>query len=88
MYDNLIVEPITGHEEVDGLVLPQQAEQKPQLGKVLVVGDGRLLENGVTVPMRVKVGATILFNQYSTTSFMVKDVEYLILREEDIIGIL
>lgn|SRR3990167_7422208 len=87
IYDNIIIEPIKETEAVGDLVLPQGYEDKPQLGTVIKVGEGRLMENGIIVPFNVKIGDVILFNKYSTTQFLLKGKEYLVLRSEDIIAI-
>ena len=71
----------------NGLAKPQQYEDKPQLGKVIKVGDRRLQEDGTIIPLKVKLKDIVLFNKYSTTEFSLSNIEYLILREEDVIGI-
>ena len=88
LYDNIIVLPLRGHEKVGNLILPDNAENKPQLGKVIACGEGRVLDNGEVIPMPAKKGQVLLFNKYSATTFAIKDVEYLVIRVEDIIAIL
>ncbi len=88
LYDNLIILPWKENEELSsGLILSTSYEEKPQLGEVIKIGEGRLLDNGTLVPLKVKVGDVILFNKYSSTEFVIDNVKYLILREEDIIAI-
>ena len=71
-----------------GIIIPDTAKEKPQQGKVVAVGDGKLLDNGTRVTPAVKAGEKVLFGKYSGTEVKFDGVEYLILREEDILGIL
>jgi len=90
--DRVVVEPL--EEEVQTfaggqLVLPDTAKEKPQQGKVLAVGPGRLDEDGKRIPMEVKVGDTIVFAKYSGTTFKTREgKEILFMRESDILAIL
>ena len=71
-----------------GIVLPDGATEKPVQGEVLAVGNGKILSNGETRPLDVKVGDTILFGKYSGTEVKLGDEEYLVMREEDIMGVI
>jgi len=71
-----------------GLYLPETAKEKPVEGTVLAVGDGRLTEEGKTLPLQVKVGDRIIFGKYSGTEIKLDGEERLILREDDVLGIL
>ena len=71
-----------------GIVLPETAKEKPQKGKVLSVGAGDRDDKGNRIAMDVKVGDTVLFAKYGGTAYKVDDVEYLILSEKDILGII
>jgi len=71
-----------------GLYIPDTAKEKPQKGEVVAVGPGRITEDGKLQKVDVKVGDTILFDKYSGSKITMENVEYLILREEDILGIL
>ncbi len=71
-----------------GIVLPGSATEKPNRGEVLAAGNGRILENGDVRPMDVKVGDTVLFGQYSGTAVKVDGEELLMMREEDIMGVI
>lgn len=71
-----------------GIVLPDTAKEKPQEGEVIAVGTGRLLENGQRVPIDLKVGDKILFSKYAGNEVKIDDVEYLIMREADILGVI
>jgi chaperonin GroES len=90
--DRLVVEPLEKEQETFAggqLVLPDTAKEKPQQGKVLAVGPGRLDEDGKRIPMEVKVGDTIVYAKYSGTSFKTEDgKEILFMRESDVLAIL
>ncbi|MCX5717225.1 MAG: co-chaperone GroES [Nitrospirae bacterium] len=70
-----------------GLYIPDAAKEKPQKGTVMAVGTGRITEDGKRQPMEVKVGDTILFDKYSGSKIKMENEEYLIIKEEDILGI-
>ncbi|MFO7168559.1 MAG: co-chaperone GroES [Chloroflexota bacterium] len=88
--DRVVVKPVEREEKTKGgIYLPDTAtKERPMEGTVLAVGEGRLDENGKRVPMHVKVGDKVLFAKYSGTEYKVDDVEYLILSEKDILGII
>ena len=71
-----------------GIVLPDNAQEKPIEGEVIAVGKGKILENGGVRPMDVKAGDTVLFGKYSGTEVKIGGEELLVLREEDIMGVL
>jgi chaperonin GroES len=85
--DRVVVEP-QKQEQVtaSGIVLPEQAKEKPVQGKVIAVGRGKI-ENGKTIPLDVKVGDTMYFNKYAGTEVKIDGKEYLIMRESDILAI-
>lgn len=86
--DRVLVKPLeTGEKTKGGIVLPDTAKEKPQEGKVVAVGKGRVLENGKTIPLEVKKGNKILFSKYSGAEVKVAGEELLIMREEDILAI-
>jgi len=70
-----------------GLYIPDTAKEKSQKGQVVAVGPGKVTEDGKLQPVSVKVGDTVLFDKYSGSKVTMDDVEYLIIREEDILGI-
>ena len=70
-----------------GIILPDTAKEKPQEGKIIAVGKGRLLEDGTVRPLEVKAGDTVLFTKYSGTEVNHEEKEFLILREEDILAV-
>lgn len=71
-----------------GIVLPDTAKEKPQKGKVIAAGPGKMLDNGERAKMEVKEGDNVLFSKYSGTEVKVDDKEYLVVRESDILAIL
>ncbi len=85
--DRIVVEAIAKDETTaSGIVLPESAKEKPQEGKVVAVGSGRF-ENGERIALEVQVGDRILFSKYGGTEVKLKEKEYLIMRESDILGI-
>lgn len=86
LYDNVLVESLM-QEEVDeetGIVRPQNYEDKPEIGTVLSIGKGRLLDDGVIVPLDVKVGDIVYFNKYSSVKVRLDTRDFFLIREEDI----
>ena len=71
-----------------GIVIPDTAKEKPVRGKVLAIGKGKLLDNGDLRPLDVQVGNIVLFGKYAGTEVKIADQDYLVLREEDILGVL
>jgi chaperonin GroES len=71
-----------------GLYIPDTAKEKPQKGEIVAVGAGKITDDGKLQPVAVKVGDVVLFDKYSGSKVTMDDVEYLIIREEDILGIL
>jgi chaperonin GroES len=88
--DRVVVKPVEREEKTKGgIYLPDTAsKERPMEGTVLAVGEGRVDDNGKRVPMHVKAGDKVLFAKYSGTEYKVDDVEYLILAEKDILGII
>lgn len=88
LQDRILVKRIEEEEKTKGgIIIPDAAKEKPQEGKVVAVGDGKVLENGTKAPLTVKVGDKILFGKYSGTEIKVDGEEHLILREDDVLGI-
>jgi len=89
LHDRVVVERLEAEEKTaSGIVLPGAAAEKPDTGIVLAIGDGKILDNGTKVAMNVKVGDKILFGKYSGQAVKLDGKEYLVMREEDIFGIL
>ena len=88
--DRVVIKPADREEKTKGgIFLPDTAnKERPMEGTVLAVGAGRLDDNGRHVPMHVKAGDKVLFAKYSGTEYKVEDVEYLILTEKDILGVI
>lgn len=88
--DRVVVKPVEREEKTKGgIYLPDTAsKERPMEGTVLAVGEGRIDDNGKRIPMNVKTGDRVIFAKYSGTEFKVDDVEYLILSEKDILGII
>lgn len=85
--DRVVVAPLSAEEKTaGGIVLPDAAKEKPQRGKVLAVGPGRLLDSGERCPVAVKVGDEVLFSKYGGTEIEVDKKEVKILRESDILA--
>ena len=86
--DRVVVKALENEEKTkSGIVLPDTAKEKPQQGKVLAVGTGRVLDNGTRIALDVKVGDRILFSKYGGTEVKLDGEELLILSERDILGI-
>ena len=89
LYDRIVVKRIEEKETMQGgLYIPDSAKEKPQEGEVLAVGKGKRLEDGKLVPLDVQVGDRILFGKYSGSEIKLDGQEYLIMREDDVFGIL
>ena len=86
--DRIIIELVEVEETTSfGIVLPDSAKEKPQTGKIVAVGTGRVLDNGTRVELDVKVGDEILFSKFAGTEVKYDGTEYLILRESDILAV-
>ena len=86
--DRIVVKPSEAEERTkSGLVLPDTAKEKPQEGKVIAVGSGRLLDEGAVKPLEVKNGDRVLYGKYAGTEVSIEGEDYLILREEDILAV-
>ncbi len=87
--DRIIVRRTEEQEQMrGGLYIPDTAKEKPQEGEVLAVGNGKLLETGQRIAIDLKVGDRVLFGKYSGTEIKLDDQEFLILREDDILGVI
>ena len=86
--ERVLVEPITEEEQTKGgIIIPDTAKEKPQQGKVIAVGTGKIDDNGKKVPFNVKKGDTVLMPQYGGQTVKLDDKEYQIMREDDILAI-
>ena len=88
LYDRVLVEVLEAEEITKGgIVLPGTAQEKPQQGKIVAVGTGRVAEDGKVTPLAVKEGDTVLYGKYSGTELNLDDRSLLMMKEEDILGI-
>ncbi len=89
LQDRVLIKRVDPEEEVRGsIVIPDTAKEKPQEGEVVAVGEGKTLDSGTRVEMSVKPGDRILFGKYAGSEVKIDDVEYLIMREDEVLGIL
>ncbi len=88
LHDNILVERLEQEMKKGGIIIPDTAKEKPQQGKVIATGDGRRDEKGNRIPLEVKKGDIILFGKYSGNEIKLEENEYLIMREDDVLGII
>jgi chaperonin GroES len=89
LYDRIVVKRVEEQQQMQGgLYIPDTAKEKPQEGEVVAVGKGKRLEDGKVVPLDVEVGNRILFGKYSGSDIKIDGEEYLIMREDEVLGIL
>ncbi len=89
LHDRVLVQRVEPAEKRrGGILIPDTAKEKPQEGKVVEVGSGRVLENGDVVPLAVKAGDRVLFAKYAGDDIRIGDEEYLVMNEEDILAII
>jgi len=89
LHDRIVVERLEEKEvKKGGIIIPDTAKEKPQEGKVIAVGNGKVNDDGKKVPLDVKAGDKILFGKYSGSEVKIDDKEFLIMREEDVLAIL
>jgi chaperonin GroES len=89
LHDRIIVKRIEeGEQVVGGIIIPDTAKEKPQQGKVVAVGAGKIDDKGKRVPLDVKDGDTILFGKYSGQEIKLDGEEFLIMREDEVLGVI
>jgi chaperonin GroES len=89
LYDRIIVKRIDQQKQTaSGIVIPDSAAEKPEQGDVIAVGNGRLLQDGSIRPLQVQTGDRVLFGKYTGQTVKVDDEELLVLREEEVLGII
>jgi chaperonin GroES len=89
LHDRILIKRMEEQEvRRGGIIIPDTAKEKPQEGKVVAVGNGKVLDDGKRLPLDVKAGDKILFGKYSGNEVKIEDEEYLIIREEDVLAIL
>lgn len=88
LHDRVLVKPSEAKETMKGgIIIPDTAKEKPQEGDVIAVGEGRIMEDGSRRPMAVKKGDTVIYSKYAGTEIKIDGAEYLLMREDDILGI-
>jgi len=88
LHDRILIKRIEEKETVKGgIIIPDTAKEKPQEGEVVAVGNGKKTEEGKIIPLDVKAGDRILFGKYSGTEIKIDNEEYLILKEEEVLGV-
>jgi chaperonin GroES len=89
LYDRIVVKRIEEQETTrNGIVIPDSAKEKPQEGEVMAIGKGKRLDDGKMVALDVQVGDRILFGKYSGNEMKLDGIEYIIMREDDVLGVL
>ena len=89
LHDRVVVRRIEGKEKTKGgIIIPDTAKEKPQMGEVIAAGGGRKTEDGKVIPLDVKKGDKVLFSKYAGNEIKIEGVELLIMREEDILGVI
>jgi len=89
LQDRILVRRIEPGEQIrGGIIIPDTAKEKPMEGEVIAVGGGKVMEDGKKQPMDLKKGDRILFGKYAGTEVKIEDEEYLIMREDDVLGII
>lgn len=89
LHDRIVVDRLDEEDtSKGGIVIPSTAKEKPSRGKVIAVGTGKLLDNGQVRSLEVKVGEQVLFGKYAGTEVKVGDNEYVVMREDDIMGVI
>ena len=89
LHDRIIVERLEEETKTaGGLIIPDTAKEKPQEGKIIAVGKGKVTEDGKVLGMDVKVGDKVLFGKYAGTEIKIEGKEYLMMREDDILGVI
>ena len=88
LHDRVLIRRIVEEVTKGGIIIPDTAKEKPSKGKILAVGSGKVGENGEIKPLDVKAGDTVLFGKYAGTDVRVDDEELVVMREEDIMGII
>ena len=89
LHDRVLIKRIEEEESIrGGIIIPDSAKEKPQEAEVVAVGSGKRLEDGTVIPLEVKEGDRVLFGKYSGTEIKLEDEDYLILREDEILGVI
>jgi chaperonin GroES len=89
LHDRLIVKRLAEEEKTKGgIIIPDNAKEKPQEGEVIAVGNGKTLDDGKRIPLEIKKGDKVLFGKYSGTEIKIEGHEYLMMKEDEILGVI
>src|SRR4249920_2674019 len=89
LHDRILIQRLDeGEQKVGGIIIPDSAKEKPQQGKVIAAGNGKSKDDGKRVPLEVKAGDTILFGKYSGQEIKLDGEEYIIMREDEVLGVI
>ncbi|MGE0393342.1 MAG: co-chaperone GroES [Vicinamibacterales bacterium] len=90
LHDRIIVQRLedSGEQKIGGIIIPDSAKEKPQQGKVIAAGAGKVKDDGTRQPLDVKAGDTILFGKYSGQEIKMENEEYLIMREDEVLAVI
>ena len=89
LHDRILIQRLDeGEQQVGGIIIPDSAKEKPQQGKVIAAGNGKSTDDGKRVPLEVKTGDTILFGKYSGQEIKLDGEEYIIMREDEVLGVI
>jgi chaperonin GroES len=89
LHDRVIIKRLKAEEKTaSGIVLPGSAAEKPDIGEVIAIGNGKLIENGKRIPLELKVGDRVIFGKYSGQNIKIENNEVLVMREEDVMAII
>ena len=89
LHDRIIVQRLDeGEQQIGGIIIPDSAKEKPQQGKVLAVGEGRMTDEGKRIPLDVHAGNLILFGKYSGQEIKLEGEDYLIMREDEVLAVI
>ena len=89
LHDRIIVHRLEeGEQKIGGIIIPDTAKEKPQQGRVMAAGNGKAKDDGKRIPLDVKAGDTILFGKYSGQEIKIDGQEYLIMREDEVLGVI
>jgi chaperonin GroES len=89
LHDRILVQRLEeGEQKVGGIIIPDTAKEKPQQGKVIAAGNGKVKDDGTRIPLDVKAGDRILFGKYSGQDIKLDGEEYLIMREDEVLAVL
>ena len=89
LHDRILLKRIEAKDQKKGgIIIPDSAKEKPMEGKVIAVGAGRIEKNGKRIPLEIKVGDRVLFGKYAGTEIKIEDIEHVIVREDEVLGII